>query len=388
MRGIIRLPILTIIYNRYKTASPSRNAVVELRIAYNKKQKYLSTGIFLLPKEWDDRNRCIINRTDAAILNKTLDKLVNEVRQVIYDMIDEGRIDIFAVPARMQAKKRRTITFLEFCQERATIRKYGLSLLRQKAWDRIVNFLSDYGKFGSFGDVNEPHIMELDRYLIKKKMMPSSRWNNYHRFLNSFIIDAQKEGLMLYNPYDRIRIERGDDSEAINKYLTSEELQLLRNAVLTDVKQDRARDLFVFSCYTCLSYVDLQAFDMKNVKERDGAKIYEGHRGKTSVEFTIPLLQPALDIIEKYGGKLPVYSNQRYNQHLHDVVEAVGITKPITTHWARHTGATILLNAGVPMNVIARIGGWKDTKVLRHIYAKMHPETVVAAVTEIEDKLK
>jgi integrase len=192
---------------------------------------------------------------------------------------------------------------------------------------------------------------------------------------------------MLYNPYDRIRIERGDDSEAINKYLTIEELQLLRNAVLTDVKQDRARDLFVFCCYTCLSYVDLQTFDMKNVKERDGAKIYEGHRGKTSVEFTVPLLQPALDVIEKYGGKLPVYSNQRYNKYLYDVVEVVGITKPITTHWARHTGATILLNAGVPMDVIARIGGWKDTKVLRRIYAKMHPETVVAEIEKVEEKI-
>ena len=96
---------------------------------------------------------------------------MNEVREVIYEMIDEGRIDIFAIPTWMQAKKKRNITFLDFCRERATIRKYGLTVLRQKAYDRILDFLSDYGKFGSFGEVNEVHIMELDRYLKKKKIL-------------------------------------------------------------------------------------------------------------------------------------------------------------------------------------------------------------------------
>ena len=64
----IRQPILKYIYNRYRKASPTRDAVIELRIAYNNKQKYLSTGIRLLPKEWQ-RGR-VVNRLDAAIINK------------------------------------------------------------------------------------------------------------------------------------------------------------------------------------------------------------------------------------------------------------------------------------------------------------------------------
>ena len=74
----IRQPILKYIYNRYRKASPTRDAVVELRIAYNNRQKYLSTGIRLFPKEWQ-RGR-VVNRLDAAIINKTLDKLMNDVR--------------------------------------------------------------------------------------------------------------------------------------------------------------------------------------------------------------------------------------------------------------------------------------------------------------------
>lgn len=80
-------------------------------------------------------------------------------------------------------------------------------------------------------------------------------------------------------------------------------------------------------------------------------------------------------------------TNQQYNKALKEVVEATGLGIHVTTHWARHTGATMLLNAGIEMDVIAKVGGWSDTKVLRRIYAKLHPETVVKAVNNIEDKL-
>ena len=397
--SIIMQPVITYIYNRYGKASSTRDAVIELRFAYLNRQKYMSTGIRVYPKEWDSKHQRVINRMDAAILNKTLDKLMIEVRQVIYDMIDDGHIDIFAIPARLDAKRKKAGTFPDFVKERLPIHKHGQSPLRQKAYDRFFNFLDEYGKFRQFSDVNEHTILELDRYLQKKKMMASSRWANYHRFLNTFIRDAQKENLVTYNPYDRIRIDKGDDSQSIEKHLSAEELRKLRSAVMPTERLDRVRDLFVFQCFTCMAYVDLAAFSAEKVKTVDGKDIIFGQRGKTGVEYQIPLLRPAKDILDKYDGHLPaaltakkkgrkgVMTNQQYNKALKEVVEAAGLGIHVTTHWARHTGATMLLNAGVEMDVIAKVGGWSDTKVLRRIYAKLHPETVVKAVNEIENKL-
>ena len=397
--SIVMQPVITYIYNRYGKASSIRDAVIELRFAYLNRQKYMSTGIRVYPKEWDSRHQRVINRMDAAILNKTLDKLMIEVRQVIYDMIEDGHIDIFAIPARLDAKRKKAGTFPDFVKERLPIHKHGQSPLRQKAYDRFFNFLDEYGKFRQFSDVNEHTILELDRYLQKKKMMASSRWANYHRFLNTFIRDAQKENLVTYNPYDRIRIDKGDDSQSIEKHLSAEELKKLRTAVMPSERLDRVRDLFVFQCFTCMAYVDLAAFSAEKVKVVDGKDMILGQRGKTGVEYQIPLLRPAKDILDKYDGQLPaaltakrkgrkgVMTNQQYNKALKEVVEAAGLTIHVTTHWARHTGATMLLNAGVEMDVIAKVGGWSDTKVLRRIYAKLHPETVVKAVNNIEDKL-
>jgi integrase len=67
----------------------------------------------------------------------------------------------------------------------------------------------------------------------------------------------------------------------------------------------------------------------------------------------IPLLQPALDILEKYkpmmkmvdsAKLLPIYSNQKYNNYLKEVADLCGIEKNLTTHVARHTFATLMLS--------------------------------------------
>ena len=90
------LPKITFIYNRYKTATKTKPAVVEMRISYNYKQKYLSTGIMLLPHQW--KNGIITNVPDALQLSQTLDKMLTEVRQVLYDMLNAGKVDLFAIP--------------------------------------------------------------------------------------------------------------------------------------------------------------------------------------------------------------------------------------------------------------------------------------------------
>jgi len=159
--SVIRQPNIAYIYNRYGKASQTSDAVIEIRLAYNNRQKYMSTGIRVYPKEWDSRYQRVINRIDATILNKTLDKLMNEVRQVLYDMIDDGHIDIFAVPARLDAKRKKAGTFPDFVKDRLPIHKHGQSPLRQKAYDRFYNFLDDYGKFRLFSDVNEHTVLEL-----------------------------------------------------------------------------------------------------------------------------------------------------------------------------------------------------------------------------------
>ena len=95
----------------------------------------------------------------------------------------------------------------------------------------------------------------------------------------------------------------------------------------------------------------------------------------------------AMEILKKYGGVLPLISAQKYNLYLKEVARMAGISRPVTSHWARHTGATLLLNAGVRLEVVARVLGHSSTEMTRKVYAKLLDDTVAREMMKAEEKL-
>ena len=329
-----KTPLLEFVYNRKKTAATNREAAVELRITFERKQKYMTTGgIRLLPKHW--HRGTVVNRIDARELNETLEKLMAEVRQVILDMMSESVMDIFSIQERLKRKRASAISFLEFCEQRTKIRQYGKADDSKERYNRFMRFFSAWGKIRYFEDVTDANILALDEHLAKKGLKPYSKWNNYHRFLNSFILDAIDEGFLKRNPYKWIRIDKEKSKGGIGKYLSPLEFAKVRDVALPSECLQRVRDVFVFQTYTCLSSTDLHDFDVSKIKEVKGMKVYVGNRAKTKQTFTIPLLSPALAVLKKYQNKLPVISNVKYNEYLKVIAQAAGIDKPVSSHWGK-----------------------------------------------------
>lgn len=383
----MRLPVLSFVYDRKKRASAKRPASVEFRMTYMGKQKYMSTGVHLLPKQW--RNGMVTNRADAVELNKTLETLRSKVTNILNAMIEEGNIDLNEVPIRLERESGGGQTFLEFCEERSTVRKYGRSKDSQERYDRFMRFFKSWGKIRYFSDITDRNILLMDEVLVKKGMQNYSKWNNYHRFLNSYILDAIAAGLLKRNPYKWVHIEKDKKSHGIHKYLTLDEVRRLETAKMPTDSLEKVRDLFVFQIYTCLSYKDLASFDIKKaIKRADGRMVYTGNRAKTNEGFTFLILEPAMKVLKKYGNRLPMLSNVKYNEYLKVVAQSAGIDKPITSHWARHTGATIMLNEGVDMETVSKILGHSSTRITRQVYAKLLDSTVVDKMLEVEKKIK
>lgn len=380
-----KFPKLTFVYNRYNRLT-SQGAVLEIRITYDRKQKYISTGIMLLPNQWEDNT--IINRPDAITLNKHLDSIVSEIKQIIYSMIQENNVDIFSIPKRMRQNSEKKITFIEFCKKRMKVRTYGKSKDNKDRYNRFLRLFQEYGVIKYFEDITDNNIIDYDKYLADRKLKPYSKWNNYHRFLNSFILDAIDEGLVHRNPYKWLNIDKDKNYKTIHKCLTPEEFHRIKITKMPTESIERVRDLFVFQTYMCLAYSDLKNFNTNYISEVNGMKVYIGNRIKTDKGFTIPMLKPAIEILKKYNGKLPIISNVKYNEYLKIVAQAAGIDKPISTHWARHTGATMLLNEGIDMKIVAKICGHSSTKITEQVYAKLLDETVVNAVKGISKKRK
>ena len=374
-------PQIAVVFDRRKKASLTVKSAVEIRITYNYKQKWISTGIKLYSNQW--KKGKIVNCTDIEQISKTLDTLISNIRQILLEMIQKGNIDIMRISEEIERKNKSKIGFIDFCKQRAEVRKYGKSTDSQERYNRFLKYFIQWGGITSFEDITDANIIIYDKYLRSRKLKNSSIWNNYHRFLNSFILDAVEAGLIKRNPYRWINIER-KRIDTIERALSLEEFNIIRTIPLCTLSLERVRDLFVFQTYTCLRYSDLATFDTKYIQEVKGMKVYMRDSKKTGKPFTVPLLSPALEILDKYEGKLPIISNVKYNLYLKAIAQIAKIDKPVSTHWARHTGATILYNEGVDMKIISKICGHTSTKITEQIYAKLLDETVVDAVSKIE----
>jgi site-specific recombinase XerD len=88
-----------------------------------------------------------------------------------------------------------------------------------------------------------------------------------------------------------------------------------------------------------------------------------------------------MGILKRYNYQLPVLTNQRYNSYLKEIADLCGIEKNLTSHLARHTAATLMLNSGISIDVVAKILGHRNTAMTAH-YAKMLDKTII--LTKIE----
>jgi len=164
-------------------------------------------------------------------------------------------------------------------------------------------------------------------------------------------------------------------------YLNEHELERVENKLFSIPRLAYVRDLFVFSCYTGLSYSDVYALSKDNIQLGiDGEKWIVTNRIKNNQQVRVPLLPKAEFIIDKYeendrnkitGKLLPVFTNQRMNSYLKEIADLCEIDKHLTFHVARHTFATtVTLNNGVPIETVSKLLGHRSISTTQ-IYARV-----------------
>jgi integrase len=195
-------------------------------------------------------------------------------------------------------------------------------------------------------------------------------------------------GLIMSNPYNALRGEFAKGEKENTEYLTEEEMKAFESIhPVAGTEMALSRDLFVFQMYTGLSYSDAQSFDISQYKKIDGKWRRTGERIKTGVPFVNMLLPPAVEVLERYGMKIPKISNENYNRNLKALGMCAGISIPLHSHLARHTFATFMLRNGVKIENLAKMLGHADISRTQR-YAIVLAESVHEDFAMIEEKLK
>jgi integrase len=182
------------------------------------------------------------------------------------------------------------------------------------------------------------------------------------------------------------------------EFLTDRELEILREKSFRIKRLQFVKDLFVFSCYTGLSYIDVHNLKRDNlILGIDGEYWIQTIRQKTHMVVNIPILPVAWGIINKYmddpravnnGTVFPKLSNQRLNSYLKEVADLCGISKTLTFHMARHTFATtVTLSNGVPIETVSKVLGHSNLSTTM-IYARVLKDKISADMKDLKQVLQ
>ena len=153
------------------------------------------------------------------------------------------------------------------------------------------------------------------------------------------------------------------------------------------------RDIFIFSCFTGLAYIDVRNLTPEDIVVMDDKEWVMSKRKKTNIAFNVLLLDLPKAIIAKYNhdtyrdGKLfPILSNQKMNSYLKEIADICGISKNLTFHLARHTFATLCLSKGVPMESVSKMLGHTNIRTTQ-IYARITNKKIEHDMEQFADKL-
>lgn len=221
-------------------------------------------------------------------------------------------------------------------------------------------------------DIKNQHILDFKHYMMSRNYEQGTI-AGFLQCIKSVFLFGIRNDLIKNNPFIGYKIGRKDKDV---RFLTEEEVERIKAKKMPNERLDRIKDLFLFQCYTGLSYCDMELLEPKDFQSNEEGMVYlRKKRKKTGVLFFIVLLPEALNIAKKYSLHLPLISNEKYNSYLKELGTLCNIDKPMHSHIGRHTAATYLLNRSVPMEMVAKVLGHTTTKQTRH-YAKLLDKTV------------
>lgn len=273
------------------------------------------------------------------------------------------------------------------CKSNSTYHKYELAQRRVEEFMRFRYNISDI----AFQDLSLMFIKDYEIYLRTNCNLSNNVAAKMIQYLKKIVTTARNSGLIQRDPFasHKIIINRVDRG-----YLDKQELEMIMKKQIALKRLEQVRDIFIFCCYTGLSYIDVKALTKVNIRIAFDENLWiMTKRHKTDNPVHVRLLDIPKMIIEKYQDNmndnkvLPVMSNQKMNSYLKELADICGIQKNLTFHMARHTFATTIgLANGVPIESISKMLGHTNIKTTQ-IYARITDNKLSSDMEMLAGKL-
>ena len=398
---------INVLFFRKMSKKTNKNLVpIYMRITINGERIEFATKRSIHISQWAlGAGRMKGNNAEAKSVNTFLLSLRNKVNTIERALLLDGlEITYKAFKEKWFGIEKKNYMLLEIFKQHndevallsgkdfspTTVKRYTTSLKHTR------NFIEWKYKLPDI-DINKMNYDFISSYSFYLKSIRNCNHNSAMKYLTNFkkiVLICLKNGWISKDPFINFKLSK---HEVERPFLSELELNELASKEFPAKRLNYVRDIFLFSCYTGLAYVDVKKLKRSEIGVGvDGDKWIFTKRQKTDTPSRIPILPVAEALMNKYKDHelciiydrvLPVLSNQKMNAYLKEIADLCRITKNLTFHIARHTFATtVTLNNGVPIESVSKMLGHKNIRTTQH-YAKILDLKVSEDMKALKDKL-
>ena len=390
---MVRSSFAILFFIRDSRVKKDGTASIEVVLTVNGERCSFSTGKKVKVSNWDKAKQQVRGKDEEA---KSLNSFITALKAQLYqkeaELLDKGFIITAELLRDAYFGKVETLkekSLLEILKEHNAERKamVGKTVAPATYWvfeytGRLLKefIKSKYGREDLYlREINLGFIQGLHSFLLGEKKMGQNSSTKHLKFLKKLLNIS-------YNPVNAYKVER----EPVEiDYLDEEELRKVINFDTPIPRFERAKDMFLFGCFTGLSYIDIKTLSSEHFEKDGTGRIWiKKRRVKTGVLSRIPLLPIAKLILDKYKGGdklLPIQDPADVNKYLKDIAILCNIKKRITFHLARHTFATtVTLSNNISLEVVSKMLGHTNTRMTTH-YAKLMDKCIGEQMDKLMD---
>ncbi|OAB25330.1 Site-specific recombinase XerD [Flavobacterium fryxellicola] len=403
----MKTKITVLYYLRKSKVNAQAQMPIYQRITINGQRFDCSSGHYVDEAKWSsEASKMKGNSEEARMINGQLDIM----RATVYEtekklFMNQVQITYESFKNEYQGKKERERMLIPIFVEHnrkikelvgfeyapGTLERYQTSLKHTKDFLFWKYNLTDI----NIEKIDHAFIMEYEFYLRSVRKCNNNTAVKYVKNFHKIINQCLSNGWLNKDPFVNYKAKV---KEVIREFLSEADIESMINKEFVSERLDLVRDIFVFSCFTGLAYIDVKQLTKTHISLGiDGDNWIFTTRQKTDTASKIPLLPLAQQIVDKYekhpvclneNRLLPILSNQKMNAYLKEIADVCGINKDLTFHIARHTFATtVTLSNGVPIETVSKMLGHTNLKTTQH-YAKILDHKISNDMMILKEKFK
>lgn len=350
--------------NRGKLRTDGTTAIL-CRITIDGSKVVMSTGESISPKDWSVKRQ----ETNDKKQNQRLQSFREKIEQGYNALLLQfGAVSAELLKNHLQGVGANPNTLLALSREELSIVQSTRALNTYQSCRcyhrQLELFVESKGKEDIPLTTLTMEFFDDYRIHLKRKGYALSTTKQTLFWLSRLMYRAVSQQTIRYNPFEDAKYER---VERKIRCLGKTDVARILAMPFQNKEAELVRRIFLFSVFTGLAFADVSKLRYCDIETNSaGIRYIRQYRKKTDVESITPLHPIAEQILSQFPPKEKKedslifetsLSRIQIGMHLKTIGLACGIRQPLSFHVGRHSFGTLTLEAGVPIESIAKMMG-------------------------------